>query len=52
MELKEMIIEDENENGVFAISLVTTPATGEEYIMLNEQKELVKHYYLINRSRS
>lgn len=37
-----MIIEDENENGVYALSLVTTPATGDEYVMLSEQKELVK----------
>lgn len=42
MELKEMIIEDEESNGVYAISLVTTPATGEEYVMLSEQKELVQ----------
>lgn len=42
MEVREMIIEDEEANGVYAISLVTTPATGEEYVMLSEQKELIK----------
>jgi hypothetical protein len=42
MELREMVIEDEESNGVYAISLVTTPATGEQYVMLSDQKELVK----------
>ena len=37
-----MIIEDENENGVFAISLVTTPATGEEYIMQTSSKKVYR----------
>lgn len=42
MEVREMIIEDEDANGVYAISLVTTPATGEEYVMLSDQKELIQ----------
>jgi len=40
MELKEMIIEEDTDNGVYAISLVTTPATGEEFVMLSEQKPI------------
>ena len=37
MELREMIIEDEDENGVYAISLVASPATEEEFVMLSKQ---------------
>ena len=32
----------DNSDGVFAISLVSAPATGEHYIALKEQEEIVK----------
>lgn len=43
MELRELLIEDENEDGVFAISLVTHPAMDEKFIMMSEEdKPLIK----------
>ena len=42
MELREMIIDEEEEQGVFAISLVTSPATQEKFIALSEDEQLIK----------
>lgn len=42
MELREMIIDEENEQGVYAISLVTSPATQEKFIALSEDVETIK----------
>ena len=42
MELREMIIEEENEQGVFAISLVTSPATEQKFIALSEDNKPIK----------
>lgn len=41
-ELIEMIIEDENENGVEALSLVVDPATTDQTVLLTEQLEAEK----------
>lgn len=37
-----MIIEEENEQGVFAISLVTSPATEQKFIALSEDEKPIK----------
>ncbi len=42
MELYELIIEDENTDEVFALSLVQNPATEADWVFFNNQKEEVK----------
>ena len=38
----EMVIKDEEEHGVYALSLVDTPATGDETVLLSAEKEQVE----------
>jgi hypothetical protein len=44
----EMVIDDENENGVNALSLVTTPANEDETILLSKQSQEVNLSDLMN----
>lgn len=52
MELYELIIEDENTDEVFALSLVENPAIEADWIFFNNQKEEVKFATVDNDKRT
>ncbi len=42
LETIEMVIEDENENGVYALSLVETPANEDQTVLLSKDNQAIK----------